>query len=693
MLLSGLGLGMHMRLLASTLPGVSTRAPMVEVSLLGEFSVRVGNREVALRNRKTRALVACLALQDSHQILRERLVGLIWSEVDEERARGSLRQALHTLREGLAAAGCDIVEADKMHVALRRDSVSIDILDATAMAERREVHPKLLELHEPVDGLLASLASVDPAFQGWVISKRKTIESQLVQRLEAALAADDLVAPEREKLARALVNVDPTNEIGVRALMTARIAIGDAAGAMQAYKVLWDLLDEEFDTDPSKTTQELFAQIKTMETTLAADAVRLSPEAQIIAPTEPRPTISVPPIDTSGIRPEHHYLLYGFRRDLLSSLVRFREWLVKDGTGEIVAQAGEEYVVDIGAYQSNTGIQLVLMLREKRSGIYIWTERAKLATDTWFETQQIIVRRLAAVLNVNVSNRRLQAIEIGGETDMLAYDVWLRAQSEMASWERTGWDRSEALLRDLIQRHPRFAPAYSSLSQLLNSVHFIKLGIWRSMAVCNESIALASEATRLDPVDSRGHLALGWAYAMAGRHDRAAVHHELACELNENDPWTLLSAGVGAAGREEFDRARELSARAIELCVSPGAPHWFYVANIAYLTGDCEAVLAVKDVAWSGVRYAEGWRIAALSNLGRQAEAKRALHCYFTKLEACWQGDDPPSLDRIALWFLQLFPFSTEAAWSRLRADLSQAGADVSQARYEAQGAPLKQRY
>jgi DNA-binding SARP family transcriptional activator len=684
---------MDMRLVEDPPAGATRSAPTVKISLLGEFAVRVDGREIALKNRKTQALLACLALQESQQILRERLVGLIWSEVDEERARGSLRQALHALREALSAAGCDIVDADKTRVALRRDAVSIDILDAIAMAGRHRAHPMLLQLSEPIEALLSSLASVDPAFQSWVISKRKTLESHLVQRLEGALAAQDLEAPEREQLARALVNVDPTNEVGVRALMSARIAVGDVAGAMQAYKVLWDMLDEEFDTDPSKVTQELFVQVKTMQLATPANPALLSQEPQIIVPPEPRPTISVPPIDTTGIRPEHHYLLHGFRRDLLSCLVRFREWLVRDGTGEIVVQAGEEYVVDTTAYQSNGDIQLVMMLREKRSGIYLWTERAKLATDTWFETQQIIVRRLAAVLNVNVSNRRLQAIEIAAETDMLAYDVWLRAQSEMASWERTGWDRSEALLRDLIHRHPRFAPAYSSLSQLLNSVHFIKLGTWRSMAVCNESIALATEATKLDPVDSRGHLALGWGYAMAGRHDRAAVHHEMACELNENDPWTLLSAGVGAAGRGEFDRARELSARAMELCVSPGAPHWFYAANIAYLTGDCEAVIAAKEIAWSGVPYAEGWRIAALSNLGLEAEARRAMGNYLARLEPLWQGARPIALDQLALWFLQLFPFSSEAAWSRLRCDLSRAGADLSRARYEPQGAPPSQPY
>ncbi len=56
-----------------------------------------------------------------------------------------------------------------------------------------------------------------------------------------------------------------------------------------------------------------------------------------------------------------------------------------------------------------------------------------------------------------------------------------------------------------------------------------------------------------------------------------------------------------------------------------------------------------------------------LSNLGRRTEAQGALRSYFAKLQELWHGDHPPSLDQVTRWFLQLFPFSTEAAWSRLR--------------------------
>ncbi len=661
----------------------------VSINLIGGFSARWRGREIVLRNRKTQALLACLALQDTDAILRERLVGLIWSEVDEEKARGSLRQALHGLREELSAVGCDVVDADKTTVKLRRNAVSVDILDAIRMAERGESHPALLEHADPVESLLASLESVDPAFEGWIVSKRKMLESQLAQRFESALATDGLAPAARARLARALVNVDPTNEIGVRNLMQARVEIGDAAGAMQAYKALWNMLDEEFDTEPSQPTQELFARVKTM----GPEASGAPPAGVAELPTAPRPEarpiISVAPIDVSGARPGNHYLLHGFRRDLLSCLVRFREWLVRDGAHDSAASVGDEYVVDSGAQESADGIHLVLMLREKRSGIYLWTERVRLSTETWFETQQVIVRRLAAVLNVHVSSRRLNAIDITPDTDMLAYDVWLRAQAEMATWEAAGWDRSEGLLRDLVRRHPRFAPAYSSLSQLLNSAHFIKLGTWRSARVCDESISLSTEATRLDPVDSRGHLALGWAYAMAGRHDRAAVHHDMACELNENDAWTLLSAGAGAASRQEFSRASELTRRAIDICVSPSAPHWLYVAMTSFLIGDYRAALDVNDLAWSGVRYAPGWRVAALGALNRREEARRAMNEFVERVQPTWIGAAEPSRDSVANWFLQLFPFAAESEWAKLRDALTASGANLSQARYVPSGAPL----
>lgn len=679
-------------------PGIQPHN-MLEVDVLGRFVARFHGRDIRLGNRKTQAILACLALQDGGEMPRERLVGLLWSETEENKARSSLRQALHELREAFSLAGYGGLTADKVRIRLDRRTIAVDIFQALEWAGRSAVHPSLLRQMQPLDELLDSLESVDPAFAAWIMAKRKTFESQIVGQLETALEASGLDGARREALARALVNLDPTNEIGVRNLMTARVVLGDAAGAMQAYKHLWDLLDEEFDTEPMKATQELFAGIKTMQTSpdlvaggdgpvsgdLAVMASTPQPAA-VKAPTasEARPLLSVANIDVGGIRPEHHYLIHGFRRDLLSCLVRFREWLVRDSVADSAEGTDfQEYVVETSAYEGDGVIRVALMLRERRSGIYLWTERLKLSTETWFETQQVIVRRLAAVLNVHVSNGRLEALAQSTDLDMLAYDTWLRAQSVSYSWEKVGWDTAILLLRSLTERHPRFAPAFSHLAQLLNAAHFMQPGLRRSAHQAQDATFYATEATRLDPVDSRGHLALGWAHAMSGRHDRAAIHHEMACELNDNDPWTLLSAALGAASRDEHATARDLSTHALDLCVTPGAVHWLYVAQIAFLRGDYEATLAVDATAWEGVRYAPGWRIAALGNLGRKAEAQAAMDAYVERLAPHWVGTEKPTRDSVARWFLHIFPFAAETAWAKLRHGLMQTGARLGDTRFE----------
>jgi hypothetical protein len=102
------------------------------------------------------------------------------------------------------------------------------------------------------------------------------------------------------------------------------------------------------------------------------------------------------------------------------------------------------------------------------------------------------------------------------------------------------------------------------------------------------------------------------------------------------------------------------------------------VAQIAFLRGDYEGTLSVDDAAWEGVRYAAGWRIAALGNLGRSLEAQSAMDAYLERLRSHWISPSPPTRDIVAQWFVHVFPFATEASWARLRDGLTQTGADLT---------------
>src|SRR6266496_1064050 len=93
-------------------------APLI-VSLFDAFSLVHRGRPILVKNKKAQALFAYLALSSSPSESRERLCGLLWSESEEQKARASLRQTLHQIRETLTEVGLNAVS-------IARDEVRID---------------------------------------------------------------------------------------------------------------------------------------------------------------------------------------------------------------------------------------------------------------------------------------------------------------------------------------------------------------------------------------------------------------------------------------------------------------------------------------------------------------------------------------------------------------------------------------
>src|SRR5262245_56929093 len=78
----------------------------LSLCLFGGFEARVGTAGPALPllSRKTRALLAYLALPAGRAHSREALAGLLWADTGDSQARNNLRHALVELRRALARA-------------------------------------------------------------------------------------------------------------------------------------------------------------------------------------------------------------------------------------------------------------------------------------------------------------------------------------------------------------------------------------------------------------------------------------------------------------------------------------------------------------------------------------------------------------------------------------------------------------
>ena len=114
-----------------------------------------------------------------------------------------------------------------------------------------------------------------------------------------------------------------------------------------------------------------------------------------------------------------------------------------------------------------------------------------------------------------------------------------------------------------------------------NIEHFVHPGIFRDLEK-GQGHARAGENRRSTGSGRfRAHLCCGWSYVMALREAEAAPHMELACELNDNDPWTLLSGAHYSALCGSIEQARSRAERALALSPPPAISNGLTTARFA----------------------------------------------------------------------------------------------------------------
>ncbi len=134
---------------------------MLKLNIFGRFCVAdaLGN-EIPVKSRKSRALLAYLALPPGKPRSREQIMALLWSDRGDQHARASLRQALSGLRKEL---GEERVSA-------------LHITDEALTLDPERV---IVERASPGDVLLDGLHLTDPAFEEWLRDERLRQEDAL----------------------------------------------------------------------------------------------------------------------------------------------------------------------------------------------------------------------------------------------------------------------------------------------------------------------------------------------------------------------------------------------------------------------------------------------------------------------------------------------------------------------------------
>src|SRR5215475_12494030 len=103
-------------------------ASTTSLTLIGNMKlVEPGGEVISLRKRKTRAVLAILALASGEKVLRSRLTGLLWDQSNGNQARSSLRHALSELNSLVNGRIPGLIEIEREAVRLDTEKCWIDV--------------------------------------------------------------------------------------------------------------------------------------------------------------------------------------------------------------------------------------------------------------------------------------------------------------------------------------------------------------------------------------------------------------------------------------------------------------------------------------------------------------------------------------------------------------------------------------
>lgn len=235
----------------------------ISIQCLGPPTVSIDGAEPPqeLLWRKHLALLVYLAR--SHRVrTRDHLVGLLWPEKDEVKARHSLNEALRVIRrvagDGLVTDG-ETVRLDPSVVAVDADNPSTATIRGTFL-----------------EGFGLSDA---PGFEDWMAAEREKLRGVslelLVASAEEAVAAGELSAG--IGLAQRALDIELLHEPAVRVLMRAHALEGGRSLALKAYERLEELLRRDLSVEASSETRDLAARIRTERVVRGAPAVEGAP--------------------------------------------------------------------------------------------------------------------------------------------------------------------------------------------------------------------------------------------------------------------------------------------------------------------------------------------------------------------------------------------------------------------------------
>ncbi len=263
-------------------------------------------------------------------------------------------------------------------------------------------------------------------------------------------------------------------------------------------------------------------------------------------------SIAVLPFRNDSPDPVNEYFCNGMVEEILNYLQKISALEVKARTSveqyrnpsrDIKAIAKElevAFIIEGSVRKFGDDIRITAQLIEAKTGNHLWSETYDgKYTDKIFEFQSEIARKIAASLNVIIIPKEQERINEVPATDMVAYDLYIRANHERWAHIQTRQDKHAKAAHDLFDQALKVDPDY--LMAIVG-----KADLFNIERKHDSALVYAEKAIVLNPKYNRGYASKGYYYGFNGRLDLAKEYLLKAISLPPYDDfWLSFHSGLG----------------------------------------------------------------------------------------------------------------------------------------------------
>lgn len=531
-------------------------------TLFGHFHLsQVDGCEIAISNRRARALLAMLCLEPGEPIGREHLSKILWPGRFEAHAKASLRQCLLDLGKLLAPCGSHILVVTRRTVALNPAALRTDLNELEYSLERGEYTIATERLIAIGETPIIDQMDFGDAFNQWLGKQRRESENRLRTAVEKGLTA-------------------------------------------------------------LKTQGDLDAYARLQKAWSARVPGAKSTTAFIIPDSKTR--IAVLPFQSMDVRDGHDYFADGIVDELITALGQVPQLLVAGrtssfhfrdsplATSEIADALRVSHLVEGSVQREGERVRIFVRLIDGCTGFENWGHRYEGSLGAIFALQETVAQAVVFALG-NALDLSLEAPSVRGMTHSReAFDLFLQGRALCFRLFGEGvLDTAIALLEQAVALDPEFAEAWVALGEAHQLVSIYTqspdrraasermaecartaiaiapdLGYSYSLLgvhqwTCNDIVGaldLAFKAYRLHPDNPAVAMRLGSFLLYCGRTTQAMQYVEAAIDQDPVDGRKFNLLSVGRFNLGDIDGAIEAGKRMVDL----GFPSmWLAVATAA----------------------------------------------------------------------------------------------------------------